>query len=52
MWLIEENVRAKLIQLGAFASVVSFTQYGTLFEVAVNNDEFYFIGEEGNDDED
>jgi hypothetical protein len=52
VWLIEENVRAELVQLGAFASVVRFTKLGTVFEVAVNSDEFYFIGEEGNDDED
>lgn len=51
VWLIEENLRAELINLGAYTSVVRFTQFGTLFEIAVNNDEF-IIGEDGNDDED
>lgn len=51
VWLIEENLKAELVHLGAHASVVRFTQFGTLFEVAVNNDEFNFMGEDGNDDE-
>ena len=52
VWLIEENVRAELVHLGAFASVVRFTKMGTKFEIAVNSDEFYFIEEDGNDDKD
>lgn len=51
VWLIEENTRAELIQLGAFASVVKYTQYGTVYEVVVNNDEFEHIGEEPDDDD-
>jgi hypothetical protein len=52
VWLIEENLRAELIQLGAHVSVVKYTLYGTVYEVVTDNDNFNNIGEEGNDDED
>lgn len=51
VWMIEENTRAELIQLGAHVSVVKFTLYGTVYEVVVNNDEFNYVGEEGDDDD-
>lgn len=52
VWVIEDNMRlrAQLIQLGAYASVVRYTLYGTVYEVVVNNDEFEYIGEELDDD--
>lgn len=52
VWLIEENVRGELVQLGAHVSVVRFTLYGTVYEVVMDNDNLNNIGEEGNDDED
>jgi len=52
VWLIEEGVRAEVVSHGAYASVVRFTLFGTLHEVVVDNNEFNYLGEEGNDDED
>lgn len=53
VWVIEDNqrIRAEVVQMGAFASVVKYTLYGTVYEVAVNNDEFEYIGEEEIDDD-
>lgn len=51
VWMIEENTRAELINLGAHTSVVKFTLMGHVHEVVVSNDEFEFIGEEGNDED-
>ena len=51
VWMIEEGVRAELLNLGAHASVVKFTLYGTIYQVLVDNDEFNYIREEDDDDE-
>lgn len=51
VWMIEENTRAQLMNLGAHTSVVRFTLLGHVHEVVVGNDEFEFIGEEGNDED-
>lgn len=52
VWLIDEGVRAEVINYGAYVSVVRYTLSGHVHEVVVSNDEFNIIGEEGNDDED
>jgi hypothetical protein len=40
VFLINENIYAELIQLGAFASRIQYTYGGTLYDVFVENDEF------------
>lgn len=52
VWMIEEGVRARLISLGAFASVVEYSLGGNTYHVIVDNNEFNDIGEEVHDDED
>lgn len=52
VWMIEENVRAELVNLGAHTSRVVFRLGGTVYDVVVGNDEYEFIGEDIDDDED
>lgn len=53
VWVIDggQRLRAELVQRGAFASVIKYTLYGTVYEVAVDNDEIEYIGEETIDDD-
>lgn len=40
VWMIEEEVTAELISLGAFSSRVKFTYNGVEFDEIVMNDDF------------
>jgi hypothetical protein len=53
VWVVEDNqrIRGLIVQRGAHASVIKYTLYGTVYEVAVDNDEFEYIGEEEIDDD-
>lgn len=42
VWMVEENVRAELVWLGAFVSKVRYTKKGIDYEVIVDNDEFEY----------
>lgn len=53
VWLVEERTFARLVQLGAFFSVVEYTREGIDYEVVVTNDEFdYWEGEQGDNSTD
>lgn len=51
VWMIEEGLRAELINLGAHVSVVRYRHKGTVYQVLASNDEFEHIREEGNDED-
>lgn len=42
VWLTEERTFARLVEMGAFYSVVKYTRDGIDYEVIVENDEFVF----------
>mgnify|MGYP003353548332 CR=1 FL=1 len=42
VFLIDENIYAELIELGAYASRVRYTYGGTLYDVIVENEDFIF----------
>lgn len=42
VFLINENIYAELLQLGAYVSRVRYTYGGTLYDVVIENEEFIF----------
>lgn len=50
VWLIEDRTIGVLIQQGAYVSLVRYAKDGTDYEVYLENDEFEFLDDEGDDD--
>lgn len=49
VWLTDERTFAWLINVGAYYSLVKYTQEGIDYEVLVDNDEYEYIEREGTD---
>lgn len=47
VWMVEEQVTAELISLGAFSSRVKFTLNGTVYDEIVINEDFIPLEEMG-----
>lgn len=52
VWMVEDHVRAELLTLGAFTSFVRYNLKGTIYETFVDNNEFEYLREDFDDDED
>lgn len=51
VWLIEENVRAEMVNRGAYVSTVEYRLEGNKYITVVDNDEFNEIRRELDDDD-
>lgn len=52
VWMIEERTYALLVHLGAHFALVRYTRGGIDYEVLVDKDDFEYINEGDNSDED